>query len=148
MSFNNKETEPFFNLKPPDKIDPSILIAKPYQYIGEKILVEIVNPEFTSLCPMTGLPDFGTVRIRYIPREKIVELKSLKYYFLGYRNQGIFYEHLVNRILQDLYNLLQPEFINVEVAFTPRGGIRTTVTAQRGELPPQFNFKFFRSNPK
>lgn len=78
---------------------------------------------------MTGLPDFGTVTIRYRPDEKIVELKSLKFYLLQYRNVGIFYEHVVNRILDDLVAVVKPKRMEVIGDFTPRGGISTVVTA-------------------
>ena len=92
--------------------------------------VAISAPEFTCVCPLTGLPDFGTIRIRYIPNKKIVELKSLKYYMLNYRNLGIFHEAATNRILDDLKQLLQPKMIEVIGDFNPRGGIKTVVTSR------------------
>jgi 7-cyano-7-deazaguanine reductase len=85
-------------------------------------------PEFTSVCPKTGLPDFGTITIDYVPDKTCLELKALKYYFLGFRNQGIFYEAVVNRILDDLVAACQPRFMEVTGEFTARGGISTTVT--------------------
>jgi 7-cyano-7-deazaguanine reductase len=91
--------------------------------------IEIECPEFTSVCPKTGLPDFGTLTIRYIPDGQCIELKSLKYYLLEYRNEGIFYEAAVNRILDDLVAACAPRFMELEGAFTARGGITTTVTA-------------------
>jgi 7-cyano-7-deazaguanine reductase len=91
--------------------------------------IAIDCPEFTSMCPKTGLPDFGTITIRYVPDAACVELKSLKYYLLGYRNQGIFYEAAVNRILDDLVAACQPRRMTVTGAFTARGGITTTVVA-------------------
>jgi 7-cyano-7-deazaguanine reductase len=91
--------------------------------------IEISCPEFTSVCPKTGLPDFGTLTIRYIPDGQCLELKSLKYYLLEYRNEGIFYEAAVNRILDDLVAACSPRFMELEGAFTARGGITTTVTA-------------------
>ena len=87
-------------------------------------------PEFTSLCPKTGQPDFGTITIRYVADRACVELKSLKLYLLGYRNEGIFYEAVVNRILDDLAAACRPRRMEVEGAFTARGGITTTVTAR------------------
>ncbi|MEW5734060.1 MAG: preQ(1) synthase [Thermodesulfobacteriota bacterium] len=100
-----------------------------YQYAQVRdAAIVIEQPEFTSVCPMTGLPDFGTITISYCPDQKIVELKSLKYYLLQYRNMGIFYEHVVNRILDDLTALLSPRWLTVTGKFTPRGGISTTVT--------------------
>jgi 7-cyano-7-deazaguanine reductase len=91
--------------------------------------VEIVNPEFTSLCPKTGLPDYGTIRIKYMPEKLIVELKSLKYYFLQFRNTGIFYESLTKLILKHLVNTVQPLEMTVEAEFTPRGGLTTKVVS-------------------
>jgi 7-cyano-7-deazaguanine reductase len=92
--------------------------------------IQIVCPEFTSLCPKTGQPDFGTVTVRYVPDRKCVELKSLKFYLQRYRNEGIFYEHVTNRILDDLVAAIAPRRMTVVAAFTPRGGITTTVTAE------------------
>jgi 7-cyano-7-deazaguanine reductase len=92
--------------------------------------IEIRNPEFTSVCPVTGLPDFGEILIRYVPDQKCIELKSLKYYFIEFRNQGIFYEAVTNKILDDLTAALQPRRMTVTGAFTARGGITTTVTAE------------------
>jgi len=93
--------------------------------------IEIDCPEFTSVCPKTGLPDFGTITIRYVPDQLCVELKSLKYYLLAYRNEGIFYEAATNRILDDLVAALAPRTITVEGNFTPRGGIGTRVCCHR-----------------
>jgi len=93
--------------------------------------IEIDCPEFTSVCPKTGLPDFGTITIRYVPDQLCVELKSLKYYLLAYRNEGIFYEAATNRILDDLVAALAPRKITVEGTFTPRGGIGTRVCCHR-----------------
>ncbi|HLF92583.1 MAG TPA: preQ(1) synthase [Planctomycetota bacterium] len=89
-------------------------------------------PEFTSVCPKTGLPDFGTITIRYVPDRACVELKSLKLYLIEYRNRGIFYEAAVNAILDDLAKACRPRRIEVEGSFTARGGITTTVTAHHG----------------
>ena len=91
--------------------------------------IKIDCPEFTSVCPMTGLPDFGTVTIRYYPGESCIELKSLKYYLLEFRNKGIFYEAAVNSILDDLVAACKPQIMEIEGAFSARGGITTTVTA-------------------
>ncbi len=86
-------------------------------------------PEFTSLCPVTGLPDFGEIRITYVPDGRCVELKSLKYYMIEFRNRGIFYEQVTNEILDDLVALLEPRRLRVVGDFSVRGGIRTAVTA-------------------
>lgn len=91
--------------------------------------IAIDCPEFTSLCPKTGLPDFGEIRIRYVPADLCIELKSLKYYIVSFRNQGIFYEAVTNRILDDLVNAVRPRRMTVTGDFTVRGGIKTVVTA-------------------
>src|SRR5438034_8317657 len=100
----------------------------PNQYPGRDYTIEIVCPEFTSLCPKTGQPDFGTITFTYTPGERCVELKSLKLYLQRFRNEGVFYEHLVNRLLDDFVTACQPRRCRVTGAFTPRGGITTTVT--------------------
>jgi 7-cyano-7-deazaguanine reductase len=91
--------------------------------------IEIRCPEFTSLCPKTGLPDFGEIVIKYTPDRACIELKSLKYYLVDYRNQGIFYEAATNKILDDLVGACHPRRMTVTGAFSVRGGITTTVTA-------------------
>lgn len=90
--------------------------------------IEIVCPEFTSVCPKTGQPDFGTITFLYVPAARCVELKSLKLYLQRYRSQGIFYEHAVNRMLDHFVAACQPRSCRVTGAFSPRGGITTTVT--------------------
>ena len=102
----------------------------PNQYRDYEIT--IVNPEYTSMCPKTGLPDFGTITLRYEPDASCIELKSLKLYFLAYRNLGIFHENAVNRILRDLVAACDPVRMEVRGDFTPRGGLSTTVTAKYG----------------
>jgi 7-cyano-7-deazaguanine reductase len=98
------------------------------QYPGRDYTIEIVCPEFTSVCPKTGQPDFGTITFMYTPAERCVELKSLKLYLQRYRSLGVFYETLVNRLLDDFVNACQPRRCRVVGAFMPRGGITTTVT--------------------
>jgi len=92
--------------------------------------IEIVNPEFTSVCQKTGLPDFGTITISYIPDKVCIELKSLKYYFLDFRNAGIFYENITNRILDDLVAVSLPREMTVRSEWNARGGITETVTVR------------------
>ena len=99
------------------------------QYANRDYTIEIVCPEFTSVCPKTGQPDFGTLTFRYVPDRKCVELKSLKLYLQQFRNEGIFYEHVTNRILDDIVAILAPRRLELTAAFTARGGIMTTVTA-------------------
>lgn len=115
------------NIKSPDTIDPGVLQVLDYGYRTQRdIEIKIDQPEFTSVCPISGLPDFGCITIRYKPNDKIIELKSLKYYLVQYRSVGIFYEHVVNRILEDLVSCVRPKFMEVVGTFTPRGGITTT----------------------
>jgi 7-cyano-7-deazaguanine reductase len=92
--------------------------------------IEMICPEFTSVCPKTGQPDFGTLTFTYTPEKKCVELKSLKLYLQQFRNEGIFYENVTNRILDDLVAVLQPRRIKLVAEFSARGGIRTNVTAR------------------
>ena len=98
------------------------------QFPGYEITIEI--PEFTSVCPMTGLPDFGTITVRYEPAGKVLELKSLKEYIMAYRDLGIFYENAVNRILEDVVRACRPVRAAVTGDFNPRGGIRSLVEAR------------------
>jgi 7-cyano-7-deazaguanine reductase len=95
---------------------------------GRDFEIAIACPEFTSMCPKTGLPDFGTITIRYVPEATCLELKALKYYLLAFRDQGIFYEAATNRILDDLVAACQPRRMTVVGDFTARGGITTKVT--------------------
>jgi 7-cyano-7-deazaguanine reductase len=92
--------------------------------------IAIDCPEFTSVCPKTGLPDFGTIRITYTPDASCLELKSLKYYLIEFRNRGIFYEAVTNEILDELVGLLKPRRMTVTGDFSVRGGIKTVVTAR------------------
>ncbi|MDH5186486.1 MAG: preQ(1) synthase [candidate division WOR-3 bacterium] len=98
------------------------------QFANYEITIEV--PEFTSVCPRTGLPDFGHLTVCYLPNKLCVELKSFKYYILGYRNLGIFYENAANRILKDLVKACQPKWMMVRGEFNVRGGMKTTVEAR------------------
>ena len=98
------------------------------QFPAYEILID--DPEFTSVCPKTGLPDFGVLKIRYMPREKCLELKSLKEYLFTYRNLGIFQENIVNQVLEDVVKATEPVWAEVVGDFRPRGGISTVVTAR------------------
>lgn len=98
-------------------------------YPSRDYTIQIVCPEFTSVCPKTGQPDYGTLTFTYVPDRKCVELKSLKLYLQKFRNEGIFYENVTNRILDDLVAVLSPRRMTLVAAFTPRGGITTNVTA-------------------
>ncbi len=108
----------------------SLLETFPNPFPDRDYEIETVCPEFTSLCPKTGQPDFGTLTLTYIPDRLCYELKSLKLYLQQYRNHGAFYEHVTNAILDDLAAVTQPRWMKLVGAFTPRGGIRTTVTVE------------------
>lgn len=99
----------------------------PNQFPGRDYSIEIVCPEFTSVCPKTGQPDFGTLTFRYVPDTLIVELKSLKVYLQSFRNEGIFYENVTNRIHDDLVAVLKPRRLTLLAQFTPRGGISSRI---------------------
>jgi 7-cyano-7-deazaguanine reductase len=109
----------------------------PNQFAGYEIVVD--DPEFTSVCPKTGLPDFGHLTIRYMPHRHCLELKSLKEYLQSYRNLGIFQENIVNRVLEDVVRWAKPEWAEVKGDFRPRGGISTVIVAHwprpRGHKP-------------
>jgi 7-cyano-7-deazaguanine reductase len=107
----------------------SLLETFENQFPDRDYEIEIVAPEFTSVCPRTGQPDFGTMTITYTPDKKCVELKSLKFYLQSFRDQGIFYEHVTNTILDDLIAVIAPRRMEIEAAFNPRGGMTETVTA-------------------
>ncbi len=100
------------------------------QYSDREYVVDLDIPEFTCICPKTALPDFATIKVIYKPAKVCLELKSLKLYLVGYRNMGIFHEHLVNKLLDDFVKACNPRWMRVEVIMNPRGGIGTTVTAE------------------
>jgi len=99
------------------------------KYPDRDYMITHINEEFTSVCPMTGLPDFGTITVTYIPDKLCVELKSLKYYFLEFRNKGIFYESVINEILDDLVDVCKPRYMKVVGNFTTRGGLHSDVVS-------------------
>tara|TARA_B100001029_G_C14897819_1_gene359177 strand:- start:13 stop:369 length:357 start_codon:yes stop_codon:yes gene_type:complete len=99
----------------------------PNEYGNRDYTIEVSIPEFNCVCPRTGLPDFGTINITYVPNKSIVELKSLKLYMVKFRNIGIFHEHVTNRILDDFTKACTPKKIEVTGDFNPRGGIKTVV---------------------
>lgn len=107
------------------------------QYPDRDYIVQIDIPEFTCICPKTGLPDFAAIIIKYVPDEECIELKSLKYYTLFYRDVGIFNEHVVNKMLDDFVKSCRPRWMEIFGEFNARGGIKTTVTAEYGKKPPK-----------
>ena len=124
-----------FDIQKEEAIDLAVLEAVPFDYPGSATEIVYETEEFTFVCPWTGLPDFARLVIRYIPDDALVELKSLKYYLTSYRNVGILQEHAVNRILQDLVQLLAPVSMVVEAEYKERGGIKTKAVAryQKGQ---------------
>ena len=99
------------------------------EYSDRSYVIKISIPEFSCVCPRTGLPDYGTIDIHYIPNKYIIELKSLKLYIVKFRSIGIFHEHVTNKILEDFSKACNPHSISVKGDFNPRGGIKTTVSA-------------------
>ena len=115
--------------EPESAIDPGCLLSFDYEYAGQDSEVVIDTDEFTAVCPWTSLPDVGTLTVSYVPDRSCIELKSLKYYLLSYRNVGIVQEHAANRILNDLVANCQPLRMKVTLDYKVRGGLHTTVTA-------------------
>ncbi len=113
-----------------ERIDAARLETFPYEYTGSGAVVAIDTDEFTAVCPWSGLPDFGRLKVRYVPRERVLELKSFKYYLHSYRNVGIYQEHAANRILEDLVAATAPAWMALELDYNVRGGVHTTVTAR------------------
>ena len=107
------------------------------EYPGRPYRIHLDCPEFTCVCPMTGQPDFGAIRIEYVPGDLCVELKSLKLYLWSYRDEGIFHESVTNKILDDLVAAVRPRWMRVTGVFHVRGGIETTVIAVHGALPEE-----------
>jgi len=119
----------------PPEPDAALLETFDNPYPARDYVIETVCPEFTSLCPKTGQPDFGTLTITYVPDRLCFELKSLKLYLQQYRNHGAFYESVTNRILDDLIGAVHPRWMKIVAAFTPRGGISTNVVVEHRAKP-------------
>lgn len=123
MAIANSRSLPFSG---PECIDAAVLETFPYS--GPEQEVTTVTPEFSAVCPYSGLPDYATLTIRYTPSDRCVELKSLKYYITSYRNVGIFQEHATARIADDLFRVLAPKRLVVSTRYNVRGGFETTCT--------------------
>lgn len=117
-------------VRDPATVRADLLEAFRYEYPGSAATVEISTEEFTAVCPWSGLPDFGMLTVRYLPRERVLELRSLKYYLMSYRNVGIYQEHAANKILEDLVRVCDPAWMDVELDYRVRGGIHTRVHAR------------------
>jgi len=126
-----------FSFESEDSLTPDVLETFEYQYPGREIVIDIETDEFTAVCPFSGLPDFGTLQVRYTPNRRIIELKSFKYYIVSYRNVGIYQEHAVNRLLGDLAASCEPRWMEVVLDYRLRGGIHTVVRAETGRRPGQ-----------
>ena len=126
----DKYTSRRFDIQSEEAIDLAVLEAVPFDYPDSATEIVYETEEFTFVCPWTGLPDFARLVIRYVPHHSLVELKSLKYYLTSYRNVGILQEHAVNRVLQDLVQLLQPVSMVVEAEYKERGGLKTKAVAR------------------
>jgi len=119
-----------FSFESQDALTPDVLETFPYEYAGRDAMVEISTDEWSCVCPFSGLPDFGTLVIRYLPSDRCIELKSLKYYLTSYRNVGIYQEHAANRVLDDLVRCCDPKFMEIELDYRLRGGIHTVVSVK------------------
>ena len=117
-------------IKGEEAIDAKCLLAFEYEYPEQASEVSVDTDEFTAVCPWTGLPDYGTLVISYVPSRSCIELKSLKFYLLSYRDVGIVQEHAVNRILKDLTSLCHPHSMKVTLDYKIRGGIHTAVSVE------------------
>ena len=122
-----------FDTAPLEVIKSDLLMAFEYEYPGSSTEVLIDTDEFTAVCPWTGLPDFGTLKVRYVPNKLCIELKSMKYYLLSFTGVGVVQEHAANIILNDLKNVCEPISMSVELDYKIRGGLHTSVVASYGE---------------
>ena len=122
-----------FDTAPLEVIKSDLLMAFEYEYPGSSTEVLIDTDEFTAVCPWTGLPDFGTLKVRYVPNKLCIELKSMKYYLLSFTGVGVVQEHAANIILNDLKNVCEPISMSVELDYKIRGALHTSVVASYGE---------------
>jgi 7-cyano-7-deazaguanine reductase len=119
-----------YDVEPLSAIDVRALETIPYEYPDREVVINIDTDEFTAVCPYSGLPDFAVLRIDYIPSKVLIELRSLKYYLLSYRNVGIYQEHLVNRVLDDLVACARPKWLKVTADYKIRGGVHTVASRE------------------
>jgi 7-cyano-7-deazaguanine reductase len=118
-----------------EALTPEVLETFPYEYGEREALVEISTDEWTCVCPYSGLPDFGTLTVRYLPSDACIELKSFKYYIVSFRSIGIYQEHAANRVLEDLVACCAPRWMELVLDYRLRGGIHTVVTVACGTRP-------------
>ena len=122
-----------FDVSDVSAIDAESLETFPYEYAGKDIVIDIETNEFTAVCPWSGLPDFAIIKVHYIPGKSCLELRSFKYYLLSYRSVGIYQEHAVNRILEDLVKCCKPKWMQVIADYNIRGGVHTITTVEWGK---------------
>ena len=120
-------------VEPESVINPSLLQTFVYEYQGQNAVVTINTDEFTAICPWSGLPDFGSLKIEYVPDDLCIELKSLKYYLLSYSRVGIVQEHVANHILNDLVKISMPLWMTINLNYKIRGGLQTTVSVSHNK---------------
>ncbi|MBN1897629.1 MAG: NADPH-dependent 7-cyano-7-deazaguanine reductase QueF [Spirochaetes bacterium] len=128
---NDKLDKIEWEIGSPSLIKSEYLRTFPYEYKGKNITVKIETKEFCAVCPWSGLPDFGMIMVEYIPRELVLELKSFKYYLYTFRHVGIFQEHALNRIFEDLLKVLKPKKMRVTLKYNIRGGMETTTVREK-----------------
>ncbi|HTK83001.1 MAG TPA: preQ(1) synthase [Bacteroidota bacterium] len=114
-------------------VDTKVLETLPYEYPGRNVVIDIDTNEFTAVCPYSGLPDYAILRVHYIPNKRLLELRSFKYYLFSYRNVGIYQEHAVNRILDDLVACCKPKWMRVVADYNIRGGVHTVASIEWGK---------------
>jgi 7-cyano-7-deazaguanine reductase len=125
-----KQLDGRYDVQTESEIAVGVLETFPYEYPGKEIVINIDTDEFSAVCPWSGLPDFATIKIDYVPYRSCIELRSLKYYLLSYRHVGIYQEHAVNRILNDLVQCTAPKWMKVTADYRIRGGIHTVVSRE------------------
>jgi 7-cyano-7-deazaguanine reductase len=119
-----------YDVQPLSAIDVKVLETFPYEYAGKDIVMHIATDEFTAVCPWSGLPDFATITVEYIPAKVCIELRSFKYYLFSYRSVGMYQEHVVNRILEDLVRCSSPRWMKVVADYKVRGGVHTVASRE------------------
>jgi len=121
-----------YDVEATTSIDVDVLDTFTYEYPGKDVIITIDTDEFTAVCPWSGLPDFGTITVNYIPNKRLIELRSIKYYLLSFRNVGIYQEHVANRILNDLAICCKPKWMQVIADYKIRGGVHTVASVEYG----------------
>src|SRR5262249_41495648 len=122
-----------YDVESPSTVDVGVLETFPYEYPGRDVVINIDTDEFTAVCPFSGLPDFPTLNVDNTPARKIIELRSFKYYLHSFRNVGIYQEHAVNRILEDLVRCCRPKWMKVVADYRIRGGVHTVASVEWGK---------------